>query len=137
MIKKQSKKSMENNVIMYIGIIGVFALAIVAVIMFFSQPPVEFTGKISCNTGFVGLDVSSSNRVQAYPCDDKYRLYNGANLTCFKTDNILNHINVKNIDGLNCNVEYNGKGSSALMWAMLRWMNYDVNLKPATAVVSQ
>ncbi len=84
-----------------IGIcLGIGCFIIVFVVLYVDNQRVVIDGNINCNTGFIGLDIEANNIIQNKTCD-----YDG-NFTCFMNDLQLAFIKLKNIDGLNCDIEY-------------------------------
>lgn len=74
--------------------------------------PFEVEG--SCNTGFIGIDFKTEFDNQPYSVLD--RIYDGSNPQDFRLvkhiyyfrEPLMKHINLKNIDGLNCNFKVKG-----------------------------
>ena len=68
--------------------------------------PFEVEG--SCNTGFIGVDYQMDFKNEPY----KSEWYSGngslVNRTAVHTTNYPRHLNIKNIDGLNCNFKLKG-----------------------------
>lgn len=80
---------------------GVFICLFIVLIGHYSQQ-IKLSGTIKCSSGFVGLDIEAYNDIQNKTCE-----YDG-NYTCFKEDMQIKHIKIKNIDNLNCNINYDG-----------------------------
>lgn len=93
MVKKKPELDTNSIIILSVFMLLTFLL----IMLFFSE--VELEGEFICNTGYVGLDLEAYNNIQSIQCEDN-------NLDCFKEDFLLNHIKIKDIDGLNCQ----GKG---------------------------
>ena len=96
-----------NVVLTLTSLLFMFALVLAA----FSKVEIEAEGW--CNSGYVGLDIEANNVIQNMSCYNT--LYNATtgkyyhelseqweNQTCFKEDLLLKHINLKDIEGLNC-----------------------------------
>ena len=76
--------------------------------------PVPFEMEGSCNTGFIGIDYKSIIDNQPYTTLD--RIYDGSNPEDFRlvshrryfVEYLPKELNIKNIDGLNCNFKIKG-----------------------------
>jgi hypothetical protein len=105
------KNEKKSNIFKNVGI--TLVALIVLVIALLTLIPVQIDGTLTCNTGFVGLDIESENVIQNITCTDRIydpntgtynrpRDKHWENVTCFKEDMLFKHIKVKNIDGMNC-----------------------------------
>lgn len=92
----------EKGFIGELVVIGVFLCFFIVLIGNYTQS-IKVSGTINCNSGFVGLDLEAYNNIQNKTCE------HDGNYTCFKEDMLLNHFKIKNIDNLNCNINYEGK----------------------------
>lgn len=91
--------------------IGIFVCLFIILIGFYTQQ-IKIKGKLTCNSGFVGLDLESYNTIQNKTCEfDR-------NYTCFKEDMQIKHFKIKNIENLNCNMEYEGDIPSGIFSIM-------------------
>ena len=99
----------KKNPIGYIVILIGFMLFLVKM-----AAPVPFEIEGSCNTGFIGIDFKTEFDNQPYSVLD--RVYNGSNPQDFRLvshqyyfrEPLMKYINLKNIDGLNCNFKVKG-----------------------------
>ena len=119
---------MKNKKTLIVGIIA-FTVFLIAITIVNKTQKVEVSGKISCNTGFIGLDVEINNIVQNKTCMQlKYNdTFNGfvpdkdrEEINCFEQDAILEYFKVKNIDGLNCNMEYSAEVPRSVFDKLMR-----------------
>ena len=103
-----------------ISIAIVFGLAMFALLLFIATGiafgTVEIEAEGSCNTGDVMLDIESNNFIQEKPClssrtsqdeDGNWKTTyipdpSEPNMTCYKTDLMLDHIDLQGIKNLNC-----------------------------------
>lgn len=91
--------------LIFIALFGVFLMGL------FTKVDIETEGW--CNSGKIGLDIEVENIIQNRTCMERF--YNETTqdfesrpdselegVTCFKENYILEHIKLKDIDGLNC-----------------------------------
>lgn len=108
-MKKKPSKFRETVKVAAITLIALIVIVSALLVLI----PVKVDGTITCNTGFIGLDIEAENVIQDVTCTDRIYdpntgTYNRPpdkhweNVSCFKQDLMLKHVNVKNIDGMNC-----------------------------------
>ena len=94
------------------------ALVITVLIVTQAIQTVKVDGKITCNTGFIGLDYQSEFKNQPYQYEivertiyspDNLPIKISRNTTGYDTQFLPKIFNVKNIDGLNCVMEWKGE----------------------------
>lgn len=103
-----------------------FCTLIALLFMAFSRVEIETEG--FCNSGHISLDIEANNVIQNKSCirgtwDENGTTYYepdpyNQNVTCFKTDLMLKHIKLKDIDGLNCQGSAKIKMPLILTWFM-------------------
>lgn len=96
-------KTRELNGLIIVISCFIFLFLLGLGVILISLGSVSFKGGYECNSGFVGLDVDFKSVVQNKTCEDD------GNFTCFKKDIQMNHLKLKNIDGLNCRGNIQGK----------------------------
>ena len=89
-------------------LIIILILGFIAMLLF---TPVEIQTEGWCNSGNINLDIEAENIIQNTTCWDTHFNSTGVyktpdksreNITCFDQTFMLQHIKLKNIDGLNC-----------------------------------
>jgi hypothetical protein len=88
-MKRENKKIIGDKsylqIILIISLVGFFVLF--AIYLIVQAVPIELSGKVYCNSGFIGVEFFSNSS---------------------DVDNST-FIHLKDIDGLNCEFEYNSK----------------------------
>ena len=85
----------------------VYFVVLVFLLLWFLKPvPYEIEG--SCNSGFIGVDFQSEFKNEEWKERNEYEVYNPHNFTRYKPNIIPKKLNLKNIDGLNCNFKVKG-----------------------------
>ena len=73
--------------------------------MYINSQRVDIHGKISCNTGYVGINAEWENIILNKTCSKVIGDQEQKN--CFEEDLLLQFVKLKDISGLKCDIEYN------------------------------
>jgi len=92
---EKSLAQLNNQFILKVGAL-VFSAIIVVLLLSLLFVPIDISGQYKCASDHIGIDIEAYNNIQQSKCE--YTEYN-----CFKEEMQLEHIKLKDIDGLNCN----------------------------------
>lgn len=107
---KKYKASPIGYPLFQIGIIIFFFGLFITTLWFMTQiiKPIPFEVEGNCNTGFIGVDYSMDFRNEPYKREQWGGLSIARNFTAYNIEPYPKELNLKNIDGLNCNFKAKG-----------------------------
>lgn len=132
--KTKENKTSQNNIPAIFGYSSLIVIVLLGVVgLILSQPiEVEMIGK--CNSGNVGIDIQTKNMIQPRICQDWVAKYddNGnryiefiedpenINMTCYKEDLLLDHVDLRGLQDLECS----GKVKTKMPFILGMFMNF-------------
>ena len=108
----------ENNKKCYVGILLMLVVIIIGLNQYYNSRLIPFEIEGSCNTGFIGIDFQSTFDNQPYnqKIAQSTTFYQNGTIeekdvrfnVKYDREFLLKQLNLKNIDGLNCNFKVKG-----------------------------